>query len=194
MHINAVNKYGCTPNNNPNFKKLIKDRSALNIIDKMSSSDIAEFKQIEKRLAKTKHWDLKISSIGNKFKEFCFQFIDKSNKHRVITNGVYPYAQQEKTIDIYSIIYGPENISQNTVETLLYESKERAQELYEKYMQNARFAINRGYNLSPLEALKIKEVELNILEEAIKSKNQETIITDFMTKSTTGNNLKVPVS
>lgn len=134
MHINAISgndkfkKY-----NNTTFNGLIKEQSALPIIESMSDVDKLELKQIEKRLAKTKFWDMKISSIGNAFKEFKFKFINKKNGNNVITDGIYPYNRNGKTISFYSIIYGPENTSLSTVETLRFKSEKRAEELYDKY-------------------------------------------------------------
>ena len=195
MQISAVNNCRITnyKYNTPHFNGLIKDKSALPIIKSMSESDRLEFKQIEKRLSKTKFWDMKISSIGNEFKEFKFKFINKCNKKGVITDGIYPYDQKGKTISFYSIIYGPENTSLNTVETLLFESKNRAAELYNKYQHNVLYLRNRGYNITPLESLKIKEVEICMLEEASKNtngkRNLTQINTELQTKVTTGNNL-----
>ena len=195
MRINAVNSNYRARNINTqrNFCGLIKDRSALPIIDSMSKSDISEFKKIEKRLSKTKFWDMKISSAGNKFKDFTYQFIDKTNKRGVITGGIYPYDKKDNMIKIYTIVYGPENIYTNAVETLRFQSKKRAAELYEKYVQNAQYAINRGYNLTPIETLKNKEIELKMLEESsqIAEANHKIsqIHTETQTKSVVGNEL-----
>ena len=185
---NANYKYS-----NPNFNGLIKDKSALPIIQRMSESDKLEFKRIEKRLSKTKFWDIKISSIGNAFEEFKFSFINKKNGNGVITDGIYPYKQCGNTISFYSIVYGPENTSLNTLETLSFKSKKRAAELYDKYRQNVLYTRNRGYNITPLESLKIKEVELSMLEEAFETKNGKHnishVVTGYQTKQTTGNDL-----
>ena len=57
MHINAINNSynnGCQNNKNQNFGRLIKDKSFLPILNKMSAEDKIEFKKIEKRLSKTK--------------------------------------------------------------------------------------------------------------------------------------------
>ena len=80
MHINAINNSynnGCQNNKNQNFGRLIKDKSFLPILNKMSETDKIEFKKIEKKLSKTKFWDMKISAIGNKFDELKFHFINK---------------------------------------------------------------------------------------------------------------------
>jgi len=197
MYISAIGSgYGANRarnNKQPNFKNLIKDYSAKKIIDKMSQEDRIEFEQIEKKLSKTKFWDMKISSVGKKFQEFSFEFIDKLNKRGVITGGIYPYNKEANTISVYTIIYGPENISRNTLETLKFKSKERADEIYEEYIENARYIINRSFNVSPLERLKSKVVELNMLEEAAQvegsSKNLTTVSTEFVTKNNVGNDL-----
>ena len=194
MRINAVSSnYNATRWNNTPFNGLIKERSALPIIKSMSDEDKLELKQIEKRLSKTKFWDLKILSIGNEFKEFKFKFINKKNHNSVITDGIFPYAQQGKTISFYSIVYGPENTSFNNVETLRFKSEKRAEELYDKYQQNALYARNRGYNITPIESLKMKEVELKMLEEASKTTKGKRKITqvntEYQTKQTTGNDL-----
>lgn len=194
MRVNAVDgSYVTAQNNNSkiNFKSLIKDKSALPIINSMSESDILEFKKIEERLSKTKFWDLKISSIGNQFKEFKFHFIDKKHEHGVISDGIYPYHKKGKTINVYSIIYGPENTSHNLVESLKFKSKKRADEIYEIYHKNIEMVINRQFNLTPIESLKSKEIELNMLEEAastpIKEQNLTHIYTELGTKNTIGN-------
>jgi len=195
MHINTIGNYSTTRNNylKSGFKALIKDKSALPVIDKMSECDKLEFKKIEKRLAKTKFWDLKISSIGNTFREFKFHFIDKNQQHGIISDGIYPYDQQGDTIRVYSIIYGPENTSRNTVESLKFKSKDRAEELYEKYIQNLEIARYRQFNLTPIESLRNKEVELNMLEESSQTPEQAHSVTyastDLQTKDMISNNV-----
>ena len=194
MRINAINSNYNANNKckNPNFARLIKENSALPIINSMSENDKLELKQIEKRLSKTKFWDMKISSIGNEFKEFKFQFINKKN-NRVITDGIFPYDPKDKTIRFYSIIYGPENTSLNTLEKLHFKTKERAEELFNEYHDDVLYASNMGYNIRPIDALKMKEIELKMLEEAfITSKGKRNITqvnTEFKTKKTTGNDL-----
>ena len=194
MRVNAIDSsYVTAPNNNSkiNFKSLIKDKSALPIINSMSESDILEFKQIEKRLSKTKFWDLKISGIGNQFKEFKFRFIDKKHEHGIISDGIYPYSKKGKTINVYSIIYGPENTSHNLVESLKFKSKQRAEQVYQIYRQNLEMVRNRMFNLTPIESLRSKEIEINMLEEAantpIKEQNLTHIYTELGTKNTIGN-------
>ena len=194
MRINAISSnYNANKWNNTPFNGLIKERSALPIIKSMSDEDKLELKQIEKRLSKTKFWDMKILSIGNQFKEFKFKFINKKSGG-VITDGIYPYDQKGKTINFYSIIYGPENTSLNNVETLRFKSEKRAEELYDQYQQNALYARNRGYNITPIESLKMKEVEFNMLEEAAQTENGKRHIiqfnTELRTKKTTGNDLR----
>ena len=199
MRINAVNSSenynSYNRNNNPSFKKLIIDNAALQVIKTMSATDKIEFQRIEKRFSKSKFWDLKLSSIGNEFKEFKFKFINKNDEKKVITDGIYPYNLKGKTISVYSIIYGPENTSLNTIETLNFKSAKRAKELFNNYEQNVLYARNRGYNMSPVESLKMKEVELRMLEEACDNQNGERkvthISTEYITKSTTGNDLKI---
>lgn len=174
-----------------NFCALKKDFSVLPIINKMSESDILELHNIEKRLSKTKFWDMKISTIGNSFKEFVFQFIDKNNKHGVITDGIYPYQIDGSTIKIYTFIYGPENLSKNLLEELKFKSPQRAAEVYEKYINNMEYVRNRAFNLTPIESIKNKEIELNMLEEASQTaeitKNARTINPEKLTKKTIGN-------
>ena len=179
-------------NNKPNFNGLIKSRSALPIIDNFSETDSFEFQKLAKRLSKTKFWDLKISGIGDKFKELKFHFINKSNKNKVITDGIYPYDIQGDTIKFYTIVYGPENASMNIVDSLKFKSEKEAKELYDTYKQMIMHSINRGYNITPLESLKIKEVELNMLEKAsIFSKKRKPIIlnTELKTKEIVGNKI-----
>lgn len=195
MHINAVSNTYNTNNKNhsPNFQKLIKDKTALPIIKSMSKSEKLEFNKLEKRLARTKFWDLKISGIGDKFKEFKFKFINKKDKNNVITDGIYPYSRDKNAIRYYSIVYGPENTLSNNVEKLSFKSEKRAEELYDKYNQNTLYTRNRGYNITPLESLKMKEVELRMLEEAAENKTgHQDIIhvsTELKTKNSIGNDL-----
>lgn len=194
MRINAIDNYYNSNkyNKKPSFGTLIKDNSVLPIINNMSKPDKLEFEQIEKRIAKTKFWDMKISSIGDKFKEFTYSFLNKNPKEGVITGGIYPYNILKNKIKFYTIIYGPENTTFNTIDTLTFKSPERAKELLDKYVENNFFAISRRYNLTPLETLKMKEVELEMLEEAsenIREKHNMTKIeTEVKTKSTIGNN------
>lgn len=198
MYINSLNCSYVTPNkyNNKqrNFEGLIKDKSALPIIKNLSSEDKFEFNRIEKRLSKTKFWDMKIYGQGKNFKEFKFEFLEKKNKSGIITNGIYPYNKNDNEIKIYSIIYGPENISDNVIKTLRYKSKKRADELYEKYLQILEQLKFKCFKLSPIESLKNKEFELKMLEEAAhyakKCDKSDLVNTGITTKSSIGNNLK----
>lgn len=195
MQVNAINNSYSTNNNKPNFGILIKDKTALPIIKSMSEGDKLELKRIEKRIAKTKFWDLKISGIGDKFKEFKFQFIDKKNKNNVITDGIHPYDQNGNTINCYSIVYGPENAASSNLETLQLKSEKRAKELFDQHHQNNLYTRNLGYNVTPLESLKMKEVELRMLEESsaiTHGKHKVSKVdTNVHTKSTTGNNFSI---
>ena len=180
-------------NNVPSFTALIKDSSALPILNSLSESDLFEFSQIEKRISKTKFWDMKISAIENKFKELKFHFINKKNSKNIITDGIYPYDRQNNTIRYYTIVYGHENTAANYTGTLKFQSEKRAQELYDTYKQDISFLRNRGFNISVLDSIKIKENELNILEEAsgitqdIKDTNIKS--SEIELKSTVGNGL-----
>lgn len=182
-------------NTQPKFNGLIKDVSALPIINSMSKKDILELEQIEKRLAKTKFWDMKISAIKDQVKEFLFQFIDKKDNNGIITNGIFPYDKHDDTIKIYTIVYGPENIHTNAIGALKFKSKKRADEIYENYMQNIEFVRNRNFHLTPIESIKSKEIELNMLEESrdlINSTNNLNILNSTITtKEHVGNDFKI---
>ena len=196
MRINAINSTVNTnykQYTNPNFKKLIKDGSVMPIINSMSKHEKKEFKKFENRLSKSKYWDMKISTIKNQSNILKYSFINKKDKEGIITDGIYPYDIDGDTIKIYSIVYGPENTPSNSLKTLKFKSEKRAAELYNKYSQNTTHAINRRYNLTPLESLKMKEVELKMLEEATENMGITTsktnIHTEFSTKTTVGNDL-----
>lgn len=197
MYISPINSSYATQNNNHkqiSFRKLIVDKSASSIIKNMSEKDTVEFKKIKKRLSKTKFWDMKISNIGHNFEEFHFEFIEKKNNSGIITNGIYPYNKKDNTIQVYSIIYGPKNITENIIKTLRYESKERADSIYAKYSQNLEESRLKNYQLTPIETLKNKEFELNMLEEAScyapKNDKYDKVNTKIKTKNVIGNNLK----
>ena len=196
MRIIAPSIFSTNDRNNKqqNFCALKIDKSALPVIDKMSEEDILEFKQIKKRLAKTKFWDMKISSIGNAFASFNFHFIHKKNKHSVITDGIFPYHQKGDTIDIYTFIYGIENVSRNILEKLKFKSPKRAAEVFDQYNKNIEYARNRAFNISPLESLKNKEFEINMLEEASRtakiSKSAKAVNTEILIKNTIGNDFE----
>jgi len=193
MHVNAINNYNVNNkyNNTPSFKSLIIDKSASKVIEQLSKEDVFEFQQIEKRLSKTKFWDMKISSIGNKFEELKFYFINKKSPRNVITDGIYPYDNRGKNIRFYTIVYGPENTSFSTVETLKFNSEKRAKDLFDTHKQNIQYISNRQYNLRPIERIKFKETELQMLEEsaenAQKNQDQTLIDTNIRTKRTIGN-------
>lgn len=196
MHINAIN-YNYNTNNKYNrqqeFKGLIIDRSAIPVINSMSKSDVMEFNKLKRRLSKMKFWDMKLSSIGNQFKEFKFQFIDKRN-NRMITDGIYPYDKQGNTIKIYSIIYGPENISTNMTEGLTYKSDNRARKIYDNYIQNLEIVRLKNFKLTPIESLRCKEIEIKMLEEAshFMEKNKTNYLnTEISTKTNIGNTFKL---
>lgn len=196
MFINAINS--CCASNHKysqrHFKGLIKDSTVAPIIKNMSEEDILELQKVEKRLSRTKFWDMRISKIGNAFKELKFEFIDKKNKHGIITDGIYPYEKHDNTIKVYSIIYGPENISSNVVQTLRYKSSDRAEKVYNKYLQNREALRYRGYNLTPIENIKSKEIELNMLEEAAHFADEQDKLnylrTNKIIKKEIGNDLK----
>lgn len=193
MHVNAINNYNVNNkyNNAPSFKSLIIDKSASKVIEQLSKEDVFEFQQIEKRLSKTKFWDMKISSIGNKFEELKFYFINKKSPRNVITDGIYSYDNRGKNIRFYTIVYGPENTSFSTVETLKFNSEKRAKDLFDTHKQNIQYISNRQYNLRPIERIKFKETELQMLEEsaenAQKNQDQTLIDTNIRTKRTIGN-------
>ena len=193
MYIAAIgSNYGSNHKySQKNFTGLIKDKSVEHIINNMSKNDILELKKIEKRLSRTKFWDMKISNINKMFNEFKFEFIDKKNQHVTITDGIHPYDKQDNTIKVYSIIYGDKNISQNIVETLRYKSSARADAVYNKYLKNMDELRHRGFNQSPIESIKSKEIELNMLEEAshfaAKEDKLKYVTTDLKTKNTIGN-------
>lgn len=192
MHVSPINStYTMLPKQN--FNGLIKDISAIPIIEKMSEGDKSEFEKIEKRLSKTKFWDLKISSIGNLFKDFKFSFIDKRNKQNIISDAIYPYDKDGDTIKFYSIVYGPENTSKNYIESLKFSSKKRVDEVFENYKKSFQMIIDKRFNITPIESLQAKETQLNMLEEASatleEGHRQIPVITGFATKETVGNEL-----
>jgi hypothetical protein len=197
MYINAVSSINYPEKKyqkQNTFRSLIVDNSAYRVINHMSQADFLEFYKIKNKLARTKFWDLKISSLKNKMQEFRFHFLDKTKKHGVISDGIYPYHINKNEIRVYSIIYGSENISKNLVETLKFNSAERAEEVYNQYRDNLEYARLRSFNVSPLESLKSKVIELNMLEEA----SNYTEVTDKLEyldvagteKRTVGNKLK----
>ena len=195
MRINAINNSNGAycGDRMQSFKGLIKDKSVESIINNMSEKDILELNKIEKRLSKTKFWDMKISKVGNLFEELKFEFVDKKNRHGSITDGIFPYDKQGNAIKIYSIIYGPENISRNVVESLRYKSGSRATVVYNKYLKNLEFLKMRNCNLTPIEKIKSKEIELNMLEESShfidESDKLKYLNTEMTTKDRIGNSL-----
>lgn len=191
MQVNAVRNCYNNKYNTPSFKSLIIDKSASNIIKQLSKEDTFELQKIEKRLSKTKFWDMKISSVQNIFEELKFNFINKKSNNDIITDGIYPYNIDGKDIKFYTIIYGPESSSLNAVETLRFNSEKRAKELYDTHKQNIQYMVNRNYNLQPIESIKMKEVELQMLEESAQHTyrllDKGLINTGIDTKSTIGN-------
>ena len=193
MRINAImsSNTSCRCNGKPGFKGLIKDKSVESIINNMSEKDILELNKLEKRIANTKFWDMKISKIENMFEELKFEFIDKMNRHGHITDGIFPYDKDGNAIKIYSIIYGPQNISRNLVESLRYKSSSRATAVYNKYFKNMEFVKLRNFNMTPIEKIKSKEIELNMLEESShfidESDKLKYLDTEMTTKERIGN-------
>lgn len=169
MQVQAINYYSDkAANTKIGFKSLIKDPSALPIINKMSKADILELKKIERKLSRTKFWDLKILGIGKQFEEFKFNFISKANNKNIITEGIFPYKRSGNTINFHSIVYCPENVALSSADTLKFKTEKKAKELYNKYQRNIDFWVNKHYKLTPIESLKIKEIELKMLDEASK--------------------------
>ena len=80
------------------------------------------------------------------------------------------------------------------METLKFKSAKRAEELYNQYRDNLEYARLRSFNVSPLESLKFKVIELNMLEEASNysevTDKLEYIDVAGNEKRTVGNKLK----
>ncbi len=191
MRINPINYYQDN-SIQPNFKSLIKDKSALKVIKEMSDSDVAEFNKIEKILSKTKFWDLKVYGV-NKFKSFKFEFISKKNQHGIISDRIYPYNRNKDSINIYTITtssdygYNAENI----VETLKFSSKKKAEELYNMHLEDVKASVEKHWILTPLENLKSRLLHLNMLEESYKYMRKKihktkVVNTLYSTKNTIG--------
>jgi hypothetical protein len=194
MRINKIENYTPQNNNQPSFGKLIKHYSALKVIAKMSAKDKAEFKEIEQRLSKTKFWDLKILGTGKKIKNFIFEFVNKKD-NSVIKNSIFPYDIKDNIIRFYTIApAGDKYNSMDTVGTLKFKSAQRANAIHEEYATNVAQSSDKHWVLSPLENLKNREIQLNMLEEAsLNMGNIETVFTNskmLSTKNTIGNNIK----
>lgn len=182
MQISAVSSYdySCRANQKqPSFKMLRTDYSAGNLIKKLSAADKLEVKNIRKSLEKTKHWDLYLHAVGRKHKKnFTFRFVNKNNSDNVIRNNFNPYKLENNQIYIYTINSGKnENIS--TVDILSYETKEIAEELYNKYLELVDKHFKKHWVLSPIENLRDRVLKLQMLEKAYKfdsSQNNKTII------------------
>ena len=57
MHIDAICNYNCNCNTKPSFQKLIIDKTAVPIINKLPKNDIVEFSNIRKKVSRYKYWD-----------------------------------------------------------------------------------------------------------------------------------------
>lgn len=174
---------------NPNFGKLIKDKSALRIIQKMSKEDVVELNKIEKRLSKTKLWDLKIFDSGNN-DAFRFKFMHKTNQHGSIDDAIYPYNIQDNKLQIYSIIHGKEQgmDSVSIIETLVFKSAKIANKLYSKHKAYVEEANKKHWLLTPIENLKNRELQLQMLEQGYQYGQKGNFVnTEYKTKNTIGN-------
>ena len=191
MQVNAINS---STNNRTVFRKLIIDKSVAEHIHTMPERDQAELSEITKRLSKTKFWDLKVYSVYNNLKNLSFNFIAKSHNNRIISDSIFPYDKSNKNIQIYSIVYGDENSSKNVIETLKFKTKKRADELYKQYTDSIQYLQSRNFNVSPIELIKNKEIQINMLEEAYKNRkystNKKIIDTHITTKTQVGTSLR----
>jgi hypothetical protein len=123
-----------------------------------------------------------------------FEFVNKKD-NSVIKNSIFPYDREDNIIHFYTIApAGDKYNSMDTIGTLKFKSAQRANDIYEEYAINAAKSSDKHWVLSPLENLKNREIQLNMLEEASLSMgNIETVFTNskmFSTKNTIGNDLK----
>jgi hypothetical protein len=189
MYISAINK--CNPDNKtPYFGRLIKDMSSLNVINGMSKSDIVELGKIEKRLSKSKFWDLKISSLDKEHKDLNFTFIRKGENHGIIANGIHPYKKNADTISIYTLNESSNFDTISSIEDLKFKTIEIADRIYDSYLKSVQFLFKKNWKLSPIESIKNKEIQLHMLEQAYEhmggSKNQQYLSSFASTKKTVG--------
>ncbi len=81
------------------------------------------------------------------------------------------------------------------VEDLKFSSPKRAEKVFENYNENQKTIINKNFQLTPIESLKQKEIELNMLEEGYRTRHrlQAKVFKnlDPQLKSDIGNDLKV---
>lgn len=80
------------------------------------------------------------------------------------------------------------------MEKLKFKSPKRAAEVFDQYNKNMEYVTGRVFNISPLENLKNKEFEINMLEEASEtakiSKSAKAIHPDILVKNTIGNDFE----
>ena len=188
MYIYSIQYSTAQNKTNPNFGKLIKDKSALRIIQKMSKDDVTELNKIEKRLSKSKSWDLEISDSGIN-DAFKFKFIHKKKQHGSIDDAIYPYNIQDNKLQIYSIIHGKEQgmDSVSIIETLVFKSAKIANKLFSKYHKYVEEGTKKHWFLTPIENLRNRELQLQMLEKGYHNQKSSFVNTEYKTKNTIGN-------
>ena len=115
-------------------------------------------------------------------------FIQKKGAKQVIQNGIYPYNVKGNTISVYSINYGIDENAVNTTQNLKYKTKKIASKVYNNYSENQKSCLSKHWQLTPLENLKNRVIQLDMLEESYRymqgANKKNTINTQAATQNT----------
>lgn len=160
MQVNRIpsNNYS----NQPNFGMLKFDKSATPLLKKLSAKELKEVRKLEMKAAKTKRWNLTISSIRNG--SFYAIFDDSYNLKFTHCGSLESYKLNKNKVHVHS--YSQDD---DILDTLRFPTAKRARKVY-----NSMYG--EYYNLSPFEQIKKFVNALKYLDESYEYMAKNPII------------------
>lgn len=160
MQVNKIqsNNYGKLPN----FGMLKFDKSATPLLEKLSVKELKEVRKLKKKAAKTKRWNLTISSIRNG--SFYAIFDDSYNLMFTHCGSLESYKLNKNKVHVHS--YSDDD---DILDTLRFPTTKRAREVYNS--MNGEY-----YQLSPFEQIKKFVNALTYLDESYEYMAKNPII------------------
>lgn len=159
MYINNIGR------DTTSFGSLIYKGQAKKILQAMSEKDKVSFNRAETRIEKAKFWDLILDTTKDKYGKllFFFSFRQKFKPHKILSGGIIPYKIKENTMLVHTF-----DMHSNRNEVLKDESLPFRNEYIARKLKNEHKNLWEYYisNPTPLAEIRIKEKELNLLEES----------------------------
>ena len=122
--VNCGSGYGV---NKPSFGTLRTGDKANALIENQSPEVQREVKEIEKKLQKSKYWDMDLDAINGEEYNFYYTFINKKDDKNVHVLGIRPYKIVGNKVKVRSIV----DHKTDRIEELTFPDSKKAQELME---------------------------------------------------------------